>query len=105
MLLNSQNTLHLVLYNKRGGEEGKKKKLNKDKSLDIDPTPGPAVSPVTGLVSAPVVLRLSTQLPLPPSPEYIALQQTRTRRRSESLSALNASEVGFIQIIFFPNLS
>ena len=90
MVLNSQNTLHLVLYNKRGGEDGKKKKLNKDKSLDIDPTPGPVVSPVT---PAPVVVRLSQQVPLPPSPEYIALQQTRARRRSESLSALNASEV------------
>ena len=88
MVLNSQNTLHLVLYNKRGGEDGKKKKLNKDKSLDIDPTPGPVVSPV-----APAPVRLSQQVPLPPSPEYIALQQTRARRRSESLSALNASEV------------
>ena len=68
-LLNAtSSSLDLVLLNKRGTSEEARRRKHVA-----------AASP-----QAPVVRAECTRLPLPASPEYIALKQTRQRRMSES---------------------
>ena len=83
MLNNSPETLYLIIFNKRG-DDNKRRKLCRENNLDVDPRP--AVSAPTTPVS--VLKTQLIKLPLPASPEFIALKQSRDRRRSESLSDL-----------------
>ena len=86
-ILNSDNTrLVLHLYNKRGEEQKKKKMINKNI--------------LTPALTSPILAATDQgRLPLPSSPEYILLRKSREKKRSESLSSLQDSELVDITLI------
>ena len=93
-LLNAtSSSLDLVLFNKRGTSEEARRRKHVA-----------AASPQAPVVR---VRAECTRLPLPASPEYIALKQTRQRRMSESPTNIREeNEVSVTGIIFckLPNI-
>ena len=78
ILVNScLGSLDLVLHNRRGEDQKRKKSINNTTSTTN--TVDSSLLATAGAVK---------WLPLPASPEYIALQSVRERKKSESLSSL-----------------